>query len=260
MGNSASFEVEEREANKLQSGEAIRREGPFTLYALKYTRSIWYETVLNEEVFSPKHFSLFRLQDRTAAERQFTNVCARLMPYCQGSQECYNKTTLKRLLSCLEEHSLWSPAHAAVQSGISSCLVREEFKEHLESASCSMGQTPLLLACSLGDVQCVNVLLQLGVDVEAVDTSDEKMTAIHLAAEKSLECMNALLSSELVVKRYGDQLSHLVNKATALSETPLHIACRYQQVYTGLFKHDDFDVLHGILHGKVYHLLCSDSQ
>ena len=230
MGNTESFEVEEREPSKLQSGEIIKREGPFSLYALKYTRSLWYEAVLNEDVFSPKHFSLFRLKDRTTAEHQFSKVCTQLMPYCQGSQECYNKKTLKRLLRCLEEQRGWSPAHVAVSAGISSCLNREEFKEHLDSALNESGQTPLLLACSLAEVQCVRVLLQLGVDVGAVDGSEEGRNAIHVASEKSPECLEALLVSELVVERYGYGLSHLVNYQTKLLETSLHIACRYQQV------------------------------
>ena len=230
MGNSASLEVEEREASKLQTGEVIQREGPFVLYALKYTRSIWYETILNENVFSPKHFSLFRLQDRVAAERQFEKVCTQLMPFCQGSQECYNKKTLKRLLSCLEENKQWSPVHVAVHAGISSCLSREEFKKHLDSTSCNGGQTPLLLACDLGDVKCVKVLLELGVNVETVGASEEKKCSVHVAAEKSPECLEALLCSEVVVNKYGNQLSHLVNNSTALSQTPLHIACRYKQV------------------------------
>jgi calcium-independent phospholipase A2 len=229
MGNSPSLEIEEREASKLQTGELIQQEGPFMLYALKYTRSIWYETILNEAVFSPKYFSLFRVQDRVAAERQFVKVCTQLMPFCQGSQECYNKKTLKRLLSCLEENRQWSPAHVAVQAGIPSCLGRQEFKKHLDSTLCNGGQTPLLLACDLGDVECVKVLLELGANVEAVDGSEEKKCPVHVAAEKSPECLEAMLCSEVLVNKYGNELSHLVNNSTALNQTPLHIACRYKQ-------------------------------
>lgn len=220
MGNAESFDVEERDPKKLQQSSIVKTSGNFSLYASKGPKSTWYEATLHNVAISPKHFGLFRLQDESTAKHKFDALSTRLAPFCVDEPRTYTKKTLKRLVACVQENETWSLAHVAVHANLASCLAHDDVRKEIDSARGSGDETPLCLACRIGNVECVRALLRLGVDT-GKKGGETGNSAIHVAAACSPVCLEEILNS---------------GKATTIGdvnhrgETALHLACRENKV------------------------------
>jgi ankyrin repeat protein len=139
---------------------------------------------------------------------------------CESGDE---NTVLKLIDSGAEVNALctegWTPLHIAVIYG--NCSAARMLIQHQIDLNMGddQGNTALHLACFLGNQLMTALLLESGADI-ALQTKLESLTPIHIASQHGHVGILAIFSEHGVD----------MNMRNVNLETPLHIACLYNQI------------------------------
>ncbi|KAJ8283636.1 hypothetical protein COCON_G00024860 [Conger conger] len=158
---------------------------------------------------------LFQVPSEEDALNWFPQYALKLRPFYETARPQLKAETLQTITDSLRNHSDWSSAHIAVETGLRDCLKHNYVLSQINSKD-GTGQTPLHLACERGDLACVRELLQ---DCQArTDIKDHQGdTPMHCAAKQD---------SAAIIQALCARPCAGVNERNAAGETPLHVACR----------------------------------
>ena len=82
----------------------------------------------------------------TPVDLHFSVLCEKLSPIFQSSGKCHDLSTLQELLTLLEQHPDWSPAHIASHIGLTECLEHNLVTATVDSTCSEKHRTPLHMA------------------------------------------------------------------------------------------------------------------
>ncbi|XP_066291768.1 85/88 kDa calcium-independent phospholipase A2-like isoform X3 [Branchiostoma lanceolatum] len=193
----------------------MKREDCLTLYRDERGQS--FEAVLHNTGMSVQAYRVFRLPSEQEGVKTFQLYTQKLLPFYQYSKSVYSVTKLQNLNDLVQKHPSWSAAHLAVHLGMIECLKHNVVAGALNMVEEENGRTPLHLACLAGNLACIRELMHCNVQVEKADK--EGNTAFHFAAQSNPEVLEMLCSTR----------SPAVSALNQAGESPLHVACRYNQ-------------------------------
>nr|CAB3264924.1 85/88 kDa calcium-independent phospholipase A2-like [Phallusia mammillata] len=202
------------------------------------------------QVFRLCHLPESRLKE---AKELFNVASENLSILCKCSSECYKTTTLQAICTTLRTRNIWSPAHVAVDAGLTGVYNKSgHLQEWLDSQACENHFTPLHLACHLKLTQVVKDLLKADVSLKKCD--DEGNTAIHVTVNNgSLDIL------ELLCDHASTENINILNVA---GESALHIACKQNRFEACkiLLKHGADPMVPGIIGYPIHYALKYGSQ
>ncbi|XP_061086902.1 85/88 kDa calcium-independent phospholipase A2 isoform X3 [Conger conger] len=212
---SSPYRVKEVQLSEYGTGGKVRlrEEGRMVLYKNSSCQS-WDCILLCPETPSVA-LRLFQVPSEEDALNWFPQYALKLRPFYETARPQLKAETLQTITDSLRNHSDWSSAHIAVETGLRDCLKHNYVLSQINSKD-GTGQTPLHLACERGDLACVRELLH---DCQArTDIKDHQGdTPMHCAAKQD---------SAAIIQALCARPCAGVNERNAAGETPLHVACR----------------------------------
>ncbi|KOC68741.1 85 kDa calcium-independent phospholipase A2 [Habropoda laboriosa] len=191
------------------------REDAIVLYGPGKKSEETYEIVLHRPCTETLHqaYSLYRSEEREAAERRFIVYKDKVPVLVQICQQMCNVGKIQKLCNTLVEHPTWTLAHLAAHCTLHSAFAHAVVNSQLNSGDIETGISPLQVAVQSNNLYTVQMLIEAKSSLEHLDYKAN--TVYHYAATSTKEIILAL----------GGDRPNSLNSRNSNGYTPLHLAC-----------------------------------
>jgi len=179
-----------------------------------------YELVVQSDRNFNYFYSLFRTVDISEAEARFEAYASVIPAFLTARPELCCTGSLQKITECIREHQDWGLAHIAINLDMVDILAEDRFKVDIDMPD-NAGNTPVMLAVSLGSRHLVTGVTIQGASLQGVNVTGDNV--FHIAALAGLSIIEILTASKQATP---EVMATLLNQCNKDGNTPLHVACQ----------------------------------